>query len=134
MVKESKGKGTTQRRPLGEGPMSEIPRLIGADLARRLFEEFGGMFVVFPKGPGNNPAGAKKFAMFSTVIGADAVVNLGQHYNGAEVYIPLEADRHRKERNAKIVGKFDAGSLVNDLAREFGLSCRAIEVIINNPK
>jgi len=113
-----------------------IVGLVGHSAAMALVHELGGNDFRFPAAQ----AGAN-WEFLVEVIGTRRAKSLIGNFKGDEVYIALCADALRGDRNRNIIGRYDALLLaghssrgaVSILVREYRLSNRQIETIVNGP-
>lgn len=115
-----------------ESLVTMLPRVIGREAADKLFERFGGgeRFRV-PAGENNNKPGAARFAMLAQLIGRDNVLKLRAELGAAYVYMPTDSKRKIAARNLKIIADFNSGVSMDALMRQYNLTQRALERIVN---
>jgi Mor family transcriptional regulator len=117
-----------------DGMLDVIPRLVGADAALRIFEEFGGTTFAFPAAQSAHKAGKKKRNTLIRIVGQEAALTLCRELNGCSVYIPVGHSLLREARNRAIVADSNAGVPVKELVRRYWLTDRSIDRIINEGK
>ncbi|MDP1980496.1 Mor transcription activator family protein [Undibacterium sp.] len=118
----------TQRDP--EATIKLLVSMIGEAAAIRLMDakNFGGGSFDFPKS--ETGLGAQTFAALAEVVGMQSAQRLCNHFGGERLYIPNLAQQYRQERNKNIVTKYNTGSTVRELMREYGLSDRRVWEIL----
>ncbi|MFZ6872849.1 Mor transcription activator family protein [Undibacterium sp. Di27W] len=120
----------TQRDP--ESIVKLLISMIGESAAIRMMDtkNFGGGSFDFPKS--ETGLGAQTFAALAEVVGMSNAHRLCRHFGGERLYIPNLANQYRQERNKNIVKKYNGGTAVRELMREYGLSDRRIWEILKN--
>lgn len=118
----------TQRDP--EAIVKLLISVIGESAAIRMMDvkNFGGGSFDFPKS--ETGLGAQTFAALAEVVGMPNAQRLCNHFGGERLYIPNLASQYRQERNKNIVKKYNGGSTVRELMREYGLSDRRVWEIL----
>lgn len=115
----------------------ELAQLIGWEPAREFVRAFGGDDFRFPK-----TEESEKFAALAEVVGTEAARKLAKALGGTEQYIAKGDRELRAERNRALIARFDhlttverysRRSAVSLLVREFHLSNRAIDKVIDQP-
>ncbi len=123
-----------------------IVRMVGVAEAVTVINAWHGAQIIIPKGPCNNPGGAKRWEQLSAAVGESILNKLAQCMGGDCLDVPnLEALRIAR-RNRAIVGEFDyltspepAGHAlsktraVEQLAIANHLSYRQLEEILDKP-
>lgn len=120
---------------------TEIADIIGLGPALGLFSAYGGTEAYLYKSiPPLGSAGAARFAELAAVIGKANVLRLGNIYGseGGHLYIPRCLVAMNALRRHQIVAEYDAllktcsaRDAANKLARQYRLSNRRIEKIVN---
>ena len=102
-----------------------------------LVREFGGQDLRIPK-----EAGRDTWEAFAEIIGESATKALAAEMGGADVYIALCHNALKRDRNRKMIAKYEklikqglsGRGAVSVLVREFRpISYRQVENIINSP-
>jgi hypothetical protein len=123
-----------------------VLRMLGPVDALKVFNSLRGAQIIIPKGPCNNPGGAKRWAQLVAIMGADAMLLLAREMGGDCLEVPsLEALRLER-RNRAIRTQFDRltakapageglskGRAVEELGLRFALTWRQLEVILDRP-
>lgn len=84
-----------------------ILRLLGVQAGLRLLNGLPGVQAVVPKGPCNNPGGARVWAYLSAVIGGDAMNLLAREMGGECLEVPTLDALRKERRNQAIRAEFD---------------------------
>lgn len=113
-----------------------IVGLIGHAKAMQLVEDLGGQDFRFPV-----TRAAEQFEHLVDLIGPRAAERLHQHFSGQEVYIARCDAALRTDRNRLLIARYEvllaqgnsSRGAVSVLVREFRLSNRQIEKIVNGP-
>lgn len=109
----------------------DIERVSGLPAAIAIVNAFGGMEISIPKGENNNAKGKVAFERIAAAVGRDAALAICNEFGGEMLSIP-RCHTLRGEMRARAIRRaFDAGECVNTLARRFGMTYRAIEIILN---
>lgn len=126
---------------------SALLRMLGIPAGLSLLNAWAGVQVVVPKGPCNNPGGAKRWAQMVALIGEEAMFLLSSEMGGEVLEVPT-CDALRKERrNHAIRTQFDyltakapagEGLSKSRAVQELGLShapitWRQLETILDRP-
>jgi len=96
----------------------ELEAMLGADAARRLTDEAGGMTVYICKRPGGNK-------QLERAIGKKAIAVLRERFGGENVGLP-SATRRRATFKSKIIPLLEAGLSLNIIAQTLGCSWRLV--------
>lgn len=121
--------------------------LLGAQAGLTLINSFAGVQVVVPKGPCNNPGGARVWSYLAAVIGTTAMNKLADEMGGECLEVPTLDSLRKERRNRAIRAQFDrltakapAGEglskarAMQELALTHGpISWRQLEFIIDRP-
>ncbi len=113
----------------------------------RLLNVWPGVQVVVPKGPCNNPGGARRWAQFVGVVGERATLALAAELGGECLEVPTLMALRTERRHSAIRAQFDqltgpppAGQALSKAAavQELGLrhapiTWRQIETILDRP-
>lgn len=111
--------------------MRDLVRLIGIPAAVDFINKFGGREVNFPIHENANKNGAASFSLLVYAVGRENALILCAEYGGEKLSIP-RCHSWRYEMRARAIRRaFDAGARINDLASEYGLTARAVEIILN---
>lgn len=116
--------------------IQNIVSIIGHARAMELVRDLGGQSYRFPVGQTSDT-----WEHLVELIGTSAAARLCQHYGGEEVYIARCDAALRADRNRKIIACYEAlmaegyssRGAISVLVREFKMSNRQIEKIINGP-
>lgn len=114
--------------------LQEIAKVIGVEATMDLVRHFGGTRLHFAK------TSCKAFTKVAEVVGIDKALILGETFNDNELYLPtayhalkkIERTEMIRRYNEMLANKLSARVACNDLAREFGKSCRQVENIVNS--
>jgi len=116
----------------------EMIRLIGYAKAMELVKEFGGQELLITKNPGS-----ESWAALTEVIGGGATEILAREFGGERgIYIAKCDAAIRANRNKEIIRRFNeltekgqsVRKAVSVLVREFSMSSRRVEQIVNSPE
>jgi len=116
--------GEAQRPPrldLGAPMVDNIARLIGAGLAARICERFGGRRIYIASNPAPDDP-------LPSTIGYAAALRVGAVFGGERVAIPREAG-HRTR--SKVAALRRQGMSVSNIARELGCSERNVYKVLS---
>ncbi len=123
---------------------TEIAEIIGIGPALDLFNAYGGTEAYLYKSiPQLGGVGAGRFAELAAVIGEAKVLRLGNIYGseGGHLYIPRCLAAMNALKSRQIMAEYDAllntrsaRDAANKLARQYRLSNRQIEKIVNGEK
>ncbi|MBU5337261.1 Mor transcription activator family protein [Intestinibacter bartlettii] len=64
------------------------------------------------------------------IVGEESYRKIVEHYGGTSIYIPVDVDYTRIERNKMIYEEFKRGMTYRELTRKYGLSESSIRKII----
>lgn len=103
-----------------------LASLIGEEALRTLISVAGGLAIRIPKKPPLDGPLAE--------LPMPAQEALARYASGDVLYIPKCDGARRAERDAAIRAAYDAGALVQDLARQYGLTERWIYEILGRPE
>lgn len=123
-----------------------VLRMLGQEDGLKVLNNLRGTQIIIPKGPCNNPSGAKRWAQLVAVIGERAMGQLAREMGGDCLEVPsLEALRLER-RNHAIRTQFDRltakppageglskGRAVQELGLTHHLVWRQLEVILDRP-
>jgi len=82
-------------------------RILGQRDGLALLNGLSGVQIMVPKGPCNNPSGARVWAYITRVIGEGAMNTLAQHMGGQYMDVPTLDDLRKERRNHAIRTQFD---------------------------
>lgn len=106
--------------------LNPLVSVIGIAALEKLAQSFGGLTIRVP---------ANRCEMYSDIeslIGVESMVALAQYAGGSTIYIPKGSENSRAIRNATILEAYRNKIPVQDIARRFGLSDRAVWYIVKN--
>lgn len=116
----------------------DLANLIGLPATLALVEDFGGNELRIPAY--RNCKSAALFQKITGKIGEEAAIAISKAYGGDVLYIPSCAKTRRALRDMEIVRAYDALILetsardaVATLSKQYSLSNRGIEKIVNRP-
>lgn len=81
--------------------------LLGAHDGLLLLNAWPGVQIVVPKGPCNNPGGARRWAQIVAIVGEPATVKLADELGGECLEVPTLDDLRKERRNSAIRAQFD---------------------------
>ena len=84
-----------------------VLRLLGVAAGLRLLNGLQGVRVVVPKGPCNNPGGARVWAFLVGIVGDDAMNVLAKEMGGECLEVPTLDALRKERRNQAIRSEFD---------------------------
>ncbi|MBF0424804.1 MAG: hypothetical protein HQL66_03175 [Magnetococcales bacterium] len=107
--------------------LQEIAELIGVPATRELVRVWGGSFLPVMAGlPEHHP--------IVRAIGRPACVALAEHFGAERPYLPRAWRGLLRQRNNRLRALYDQGGVTVDaLARQEGLSCRMVTIILGQP-
>ncbi len=117
--------------------IQELVALIGHAKTMALVQEFGGQELRIPRTEASDT-----WAALAEIIGEPAMKGLAKYFGGGEpIYIAFCDAALRADRNRRMIARYESllrdghtgGGAVSVLVREFRLSYRQIEKIINAP-
>ncbi len=117
--------------------IQEIVDLVGHGKAMALVDAFGGQELRIPRTEASDT-----WAALAEIIGERAMKKLAESFGGGEpIYIAFCDAALRADRNRRMIARYESllrdghtgGGAVSVLVREFRLSYRQIEKIINAP-
>lgn len=103
-------------------PDDSMEELLGASDLQRLIAVFGGTVVTFAK----TPTGIF-FGELVRVLGPGPADKLWRKYAGEQIYIPINADDERMQRNVEIAARVAAGESTTSVARSYRVVVRMSE-------
>lgn len=98
----------------------DLSLVIGAAAALRLCDAFGGTELRLPKSRSQHP----ELNLVSELIGEERLMQLIRYAGGDRLYIPLQSQRIRAERNRRIKELRDAGASTAEISRQFTFTSR----------
>lgn len=84
-----------------------VLRMLGVQAGLTLINGLAGVQVVVPKGPCNNPGGARVWAYLVAVVGVDAMGILAREMGGECLEVPTLDALRKERRNHAIRTQFD---------------------------
>lgn len=118
---------STLELPQMPASVRDLAQLIGVEGAIALVRAYGGYDYV------EIPGKARSDHPLVRHIGLTSLERLVDVYGGDRLHIPRASRALKSLRNQEIVAKYDEGSKVNDLGREYGLSSKQIRIILKHP-
>lgn len=115
--------------------IQELISIIGHGPTMSLVQDFGGQELRIPRAEGSD-----LWAALVEVIGERATKNLCSAMGGEEIYIATCHRALKQDRNRKMIAQYDkhlrdglsGRGAVSILVREFRLSYRQVEIIVNS--
>lgn len=86
---------------------AELVRVLGVSGALALLNGLGGVQLWVPKGPCNNPAGARTWAYVARVVGEAAMLDLAREWGGQWLEVPTLDALRKERRNRAMRCQFD---------------------------
>lgn len=108
----------------------ELTRVLGADLAGRLFNAYGGKQIAVPDGTGR--PGPFVEALIE-LLGDEGFKKLIALFGGERMTVPKGHAQAMIARNRLIVADYTAGASLLELVRKYGLTERRIRSILGSP-
>jgi hypothetical protein len=84
-----------------------VIRVLGVEAGLKLINGLAGVQVLVPKGPCNNPGGARVWAYLAGVIGLEAMQVLANEMGGECLEVPTLDALRKERRNQAIRNQFD---------------------------
>lgn len=125
----------------------QLVRVLGVPGALALLNGLGGVQLWVPKGPCNNPAGARTWAYVAQMVGEAAMLDLAREWGGQWLEVPTLDALRKERRNRAMRCQFDqltakapegAGlskaRAVQELCLHFApVTWRQVEAILDKP-
>lgn len=123
-----------------------VLRMLGVPAGLALLNGLRGAQIVVPKGPCNNPGGARTWKQMACVIGEAAMSDLARQMGGECLEVPMLDALRTERRNQAIRSEFDQltakapqgeglskARAVQELSQTHVLTWRQLEVILDRP-
>jgi Mor family transcriptional regulator len=108
---------------------AKVQVLIGAGMAYRLIEAYGGTRLYIPK-----PQRLSEYHRLSTTLGYSEALILAQHFGDSSVKVPTGHWAILHARNDLIHERYAKGETAAKLAREYGMAEDSIYRIVNRAR
>lgn len=103
--------------------LREIERVAGFESAMKLVKKLGGISVTIPKEPEHGHALCK-------AVGLETAQKIAALFGGERIAVPRAHHYHTVRRQAEVCRRYREGETVRSLAREFHVTERAIEKMV----